>query len=198
LSTDDQIHQAAIRGPRSPMVPGLIGAIVGAGLTFVFLHFNQPPPTPPPAPPPAVVAAAVPCVPNAPEATAAPAKVKKSGGSIANLLGRIDPVAAAPERAPSQSLDRDALGRFIRERLPSIRVCYDRELKLNPSLKGKVVVRFDVTPAGRVGNGAIESDSMNDERVSRCILTLMKGWSFPFHPSENTTVSFPFVFQPGS
>lgn len=195
MSTDDQLHQAAIRGPRSPFVPALIGALIGGAVTFVVLQLNKPP-EPPPAP---VAVAPAPCVQTAiaEPAPAPPVKapVKRSNTGITGLSGRFD-ATPAPEQH-SASLDRDALGRFIRERLPSIRVCYDRELKLNPSLKGKVVVRFDVTPAGRVGNGAIDSDSMNDDRVGKCILMLMKGWSFPFHPSESTTVSFPFVFQPG-
>ena len=65
-------------------------------------------------------------------------------------------------------------------------------------LKGKIVVRFVVTSAGRVGEVSIESNSMSGgEDVAACIVQLIKRWSFPFKPEDDVPVSFPFVFTPG-
>jgi TonB family protein len=78
-----------------------------------------------------------------------------------------------------------------------VQSCYERELKLSPSLHGKVVVRFTIRTNGRVGDAGIDSSTMRSEEVSNCIVRLVRTWSFPFRPAQDTTVSFPFVFQPG-
>jgi TonB family protein len=97
----------------------------------------------------------------------------------------------------SSSVDKDALNKFVKFRLRSVQSCYEKELRLNPTLKGKIVVRFTVTTQGRVGDASIDSDSMHAENVSSCIVRLIKTWIFPFKPEEDVPVSFPFVFQPG-
>jgi hypothetical protein len=97
----------------------------------------------------------------------------------------------------SSSVDKDALNKFVKFRLRSVQSCYEKELRLNPTLKGKIVVRFTVTTQGRVGEASIDSDSMHAENVSSCIVRLIKTWIFPFKPEEDVPVSFPFVFQPG-
>ncbi|HVP59366.1 MAG TPA: AgmX/PglI C-terminal domain-containing protein, partial [Myxococcaceae bacterium] len=85
--------------------------------------------------------------------TAGGGKVALAGKGDARVTGRVS--AASPE-VDSADVDRAALARYIRDRLGAIRGCYERELKRNPSLKGKVVVRFNITPAGRAGDFRIE------------------------------------------
>ena len=69
----------------------------------------------------------------------------------------------------SADVDRAALSRYIRDRLGAIRGCYERELKRNPRLKGKVVVRFNITPAGRAGDVRIEENTLGSPEVGSCI-----------------------------
>jgi TonB family protein len=97
----------------------------------------------------------------------------------------------------SSSLDKESLNKFIRLRIKSVQACYEQQLKRNPSLKGKIVVRFVVTSAGRVGDVSVESNSMGDREVEACITQLIRRWTFPFKPEEDAPVSFPFVFSPG-
>lgn len=97
----------------------------------------------------------------------------------------------------STSVDKDALNKFIKGRIRSITACYEKELKLSPTLKGKIVVRFTVTTAGRTGEASIDADTMHADNVSNCIIRTIKSWTYPFKPEEDVPVSFPFVFQPG-
>jgi TonB family protein len=97
----------------------------------------------------------------------------------------------------SSDVDRDALARYVKARLKAIQGCYERELKRNPSLKGKVLVRFSITPAGRAGSVSIEENSLN-EAVASCISSVIRGWVFPFKPSDEVPVAYPFVFSPAS
>jgi outer membrane biosynthesis protein TonB len=103
----------------------------------------------------------------------------------------------APE-VESSKVDREALARYVRQRLKAIQNCYEKELKRNPSLKGKVVVRFSITPSGRSGDIDVEENTLGNEGVSACIRTVIRGWVFPFHPPDNVAVAYPFLFSPAS
>jgi TonB family protein len=117
--------------------------------------------------------------------------VALAGKSDVRVSGRVS--AAAPE-VDSADVDRAALSRYIRDRLNAIRGCYERELKRNPSLKGKVVVRFNITPAGRAGDVRIEENSLGSPEVAACITGLMRSWVFPFKPPDEVPVQYPFLF----
>lgn len=123
--------------------------------------------------------------------------------------GRTATVARAKVVPPQISIDEDefesddasvskeSLSQFIRPRLRSVQQCYERELKRNPGLAGKLVVRFLITTAGRVGEVSIESDSMGDSNVNACIVSTIRRWVFPIKPEDEAAVTFPFVFSPG-
>lgn len=98
----------------------------------------------------------------------------------------------------SSSVDRNAVAKFVKARIKAVASCYEKELKRNPSLKGKVVVRFTITASGRVSEVEIEENSLGNQAVASCIRTIVRGWAFPFKPEEDVPVSYPFVFSPSS
>jgi outer membrane biosynthesis protein TonB len=109
------------------------------------------------------------------------------------VSGRV--TASTPE-VESSEVDREALARFIKSRLKSIQGCYEKELKRNPSLKGKVMVRFTILPSGRAGEIEIEENTLGSDAVASCIRTVVRGWMFPFKPDDEVPVAYPFVFTP--
>jgi len=123
--------------------------------------------------------------------TAGGGKVALAGKGDAKVTGQVS--AAAPE-VDSADVDRAALSRYIRDRLGAIRGCYERELKRNPGLKGKVVIRFNITPAGRAGDVRIEENTLGSPEVASCIQGLMRSWIFPFKPPDEVPVQYPFLF----
>jgi hypothetical protein len=131
--------------------------------------------------------------------TAGIGEVGTSGGGKVALAGKGDAkvsgqVSAAAPEVDSADVDRAALSRYIRDRLGAIRGCYERELKRNPALKGKVVVRFNITPAGRAGDVKIEENTLRSPEVASCITGLMRSWIFPFKPPDEVPVQYPFLF----
>ncbi|HZN91359.1 MAG TPA: AgmX/PglI C-terminal domain-containing protein [Myxococcales bacterium] len=126
-----------------------------------------------------------------------------SGGGKVNMTAKVDARVegrvkdAAPE-VESSAVDREGLARYVKARLKAIQNCYEKELKRNPSLKGKVLVRFTITRAGRTGEVEIEENTMGNEAVASCIRTVIRSWIFPFKPEEDAAVSYPFVFSPAS
>ncbi len=96
----------------------------------------------------------------------------------------------------SSTVDKDALGRFIKIRLRSVQGCYEAQLKRSPTLRGKLVIRFTIGTNGQVTEVNVDSDSMGSDEVASCVMRLIKTWHFPFKPDSDTTVSFPFLFAP--
>ena len=126
-----------------------------------------------------------------------------SGGGNVNLgnKGDVKVSGRVKEAAPevdSADVDRDALARYVKARLKAIQNCYEKELKRNPTLKGKVVVRFSITKSGRAGEVEIEENSLGNEAVASCIRTVIRAWIFPFKPEDDVPVAYPFVFSPAS
>jgi len=113
----------------------------------------------------------------------------------AKIRGRV--ADQAPE-VESTDVDREALARFVRLRKGAIQNCYEKELKRNPSLKGKVVVRFTITSSGGTREIEIEENTLGNEAVASCIRTVVRGWRFPFKPDDDVPVAYPFVFAPAS
>ena len=113
----------------------------------------------------------------------------------AQIRGKV--ADAAPE-VESAEIDRGKLTAYLRARMSAIQGCYEKELKRNPSLKGKVVVRFTITPQGRASDIEIEENTLGNDAVPSCIKTVIRGWVFPFKPDGEATVAYPFVFSPAS
>ncbi len=98
----------------------------------------------------------------------------------------------------SATVDKDALGKFIKGRMKSLVSCYERELKRNPGLRGKLVVRFTIGTRGQVTEVEVTQNGLGDDEVGSCVARLIKTWHTPFTPDADATVEFPFVFSPSS
>jgi len=104
------------------------------------------------------------------------------------------PAAMAPE--VDGSLDSGKIASVVKSRIRSVQDCYEKELKKNPKLGGKITIRFTIGEDGKVSEARTESDSMGNPAVADCILSRLRHWRFPKPEGGNVTVSYPFVFAP--
>jgi hypothetical protein len=93
------------------------------------------------------------------------------------------------------TLDQGALRRKINLYQHNIRTCYERELKNNPDLKGKISIRITIALNGRVSAVEIEENSLNSS-VANCVKRNAQRWSFPKPKDDAVTIVLPFVFSP--
>lgn len=124
-----------------------------------------------------------------------PAYKKGSTVSISVVLG--DPEG---QRVQLGSLKRDDIDAVIKQKLKRIRACYQRQLVDEPTLSGKLVVKFVIEPDGSVGRAQVkkESTTLSNDRVPACIVNTFKGMQFP--PPKGggiVIVTYPFIFAPG-
>ena len=92
-------------------------------------------------------------------------------------------------------MNTDAVARTIRLGMGAITACYQRALKRNPKLSGKIVIRLSINTMGATTRVTIESDSIGDPQVTSCIQSYAQRWRFPPPEGGTAEVSVPFVFQ---
>ena len=97
----------------------------------------------------------------------------------------------------SGKLDGGAIKKVFKKRMKAIRYCYEKALKRNDSLKGKVKIKFTIGPAGRVTDIKVTKNSTGDGSVGDCIKKKVKSWRFPKPEGGSVTVSYPFLLEKG-
>jgi TonB family protein len=93
----------------------------------------------------------------------------------------------------------DAIREVLLRHVNVVKYCYERALRKNPELKGKVALRITVVPDGSVSDADIVSSTLNDEDVEQCILSRVRQWS-DFAPidSNEGSVTFKQTYTFGS
>lgn len=81
----------------------------------------------------------------------------------------------------------------IDQNAAAINSCYQKELKKQPDLKGKLSVQIKINPAGRVAGVTVTQNTVNAS-VAQCVQNKIRGWSFPRGKKGMITVSQTFVF----
>ncbi|HEY8925547.1 MAG TPA: AgmX/PglI C-terminal domain-containing protein [Polyangia bacterium] len=113
----------------------------------------------------------------------------------ARVEKKVTGVVKSEAPAVDGELDPGIVAKEVRSRLGAIKACYERALKRNPNLSGKVVVHWTITAAGTVTGIDVENDTLGDSEVASCIKGLVARWRFPAPAGGSVEVSFPFVFQ---
>jgi outer membrane biosynthesis protein TonB len=108
---------------------------------------------------------------------------------------KVTGVVKSEAPAVDGELDPSLVSKEVRTRIGAIKACYERSLKRNPNLSGKIKVRWTITAAGTVSAVEIEEDSMGDPEVVSCIRGLVSRWRFPAPSGGSVDVVYPFVFQ---
>lgn len=96
------------------------------------------------------------------------------------------------------NVDANAVARIIRGQLGGIRSCYERELRNNPTLSGRLEMSFTIGASGRItsisAGGPLASSS---PPVGSCVSSRLRGLVFPAPEGGSVEFSFPFTFTPG-
>lgn len=104
----------------------------------------------------------------------------------------------APETFGTGTLETSKIASAVKGRISGVKNCYEKELKRNPKLVGKIVMQFTINEGGRVMDVSAKSDSMGEPAVAECIKSQMDRWRFPPPEGGTVTVSFPFIFAPSN
>ena len=121
--------------------------------------------------------------------------ISEGGTGNAAAEKKVSGIVKTEAPAVDGELDPGLISKEVRARAGAIKACYERALKRNPTLSGKIVMHWTITAAGTVSGVDVEQDSLGDSEVGSCIKSLIARWRFPAPAGGNVDVSFPFVFQ---
>jgi TonB family protein len=114
-------------------------------------------------------------------------------GSISMAL---DAARVSGKGSKTANRSSEELSRVINSHNDAVEYCYKREAKLNPNLKGDIIVEFVVGYNGRVKNVRITKSSLRNKKVESCMAGRIRGWRFkPIDKSEGSvTVRQKYIF----
>ena len=93
------------------------------------------------------------------------------------------------------SLSPDVVVATIRRNKGAIIACYERALKRNPNLSGKVELQFTISSIGKVTRADVGEDTLGDDEVKNCMTGIVKTWRFPAPSGGDVQFAYPFIFQ---
>jgi hypothetical protein len=101
----------------------------------------------------------------------------------------------APESEPEPALTRDEIRLVVRAKLPEVRGCFDAGLAGDPTLGGRLALRFTIDAAGRVRDPTIVEDELSSDSVAACLIAQLEHWQFPLpRGGRELTIVYPFHF----
>jgi TonB family protein len=90
----------------------------------------------------------------------------------------------------------DEIERVFQKNKGSIFNLYNRALRKNPSLSGKVVVELTISPSGVVTAVKILSSELGDDKLERKLVIKIKKFKFTKAKVAEITVTYPIDFLP--
>ena len=98
------------------------------------------------------------------------------------------------------ALDKSLIDRVIKQHMNQIKYCYQKQLNANPTLGGKVTVKFVITGDGTVSSAKTAKSTLSGKgasSVNSCINSRFLAFQFPKPKGGGMViVRYPFIFQP--
>ena len=95
------------------------------------------------------------------------------------------------------ALDPQDVNKIIGQRMGAVKGCYERALRRDPTLKGKLVIRFTISGSGKVTAARAVQNELTSE-VGECVSEAFKRFRFPQPDGGTLTMESPFMFLPSN
>ena len=94
-------------------------------------------------------------------------------------------------------LPPEVIQRIVRQNFGRFRLCYENGLRTNPTLSGRVAVKFVIDRSGSVSTAQDGGSDLPDKGVVSCVVRGFGNLSFPAPEGGIVTVVFPIALSPG-
>jgi len=105
---------------------------------------------------------------------------RRGGGGVSEPTGTIDP---------------KAVDQFMNARFGQVKTCYERRLKMNPLLEGKLDLNIGISTKGKVTSITVNGDTLRDSELASCVKRTIRGWTFPKPEGGRVIVAKTFNFK---
>jgi hypothetical protein len=108
------------------------------------------------------------------------------------------PLAAA-DTGVAETRTMDVIAKIVKDNRQPVRDCYDKARKELPTLKGDMVISFDLDPEGKVKKIELnqQRSTLKAPAVVDCAIATIKSLKFPASSrGMETSVNYPYNFNP--
>jgi hypothetical protein len=126
-------------------------------------------------------------------------EIDRLGGGAAKGVAGPKVVVKPKVTAGSGSVDAVAgseneVRATVKQYAGQLRYCYESVMKTDPTLEGRVEVRWTVAAGRVVGSPYVIANTTTSGELADCIVKKIRRWDFPADVEGD--MSFPFLFQP--
>lgn len=93
------------------------------------------------------------------------------------------------------TLSNEYIDEMIVSRQNQLQKCWLGRLKDNPSLKGQILLQFEITRRGRVKDLRIADSTLEDEMLKKCVTSVIERISFRPYKGQEISLSYPINFE---
>lgn len=93
------------------------------------------------------------------------------------------------------TIDAGEVNGFINARFAQVKACYERRLKHDPMLEGKLDLNIAISVHGEVKSVGVNRDTLRDSQMLECVVQTIKKWSFPKPVGGGVTIGKTFNFK---
>jgi len=92
-------------------------------------------------------------------------------------------------------IDNASVASVFGRRKGAIKACYERELRRNPGLNGRITLRFTIGTSGRITSINASQNTTGDEAIASCIISKVQDWKFDPPTGGAVTFTYPFILE---
>ncbi|WP_163777268.1 AgmX/PglI C-terminal domain-containing protein, partial [Myxococcus vastator] len=119
---------------------------------------------------------------------------KSNAGSKPSAARPTAYVPPAPGGGVPDRLQQSDIMSVVLANKPAIVKCVNEQKKKDPSLSGKLVMRWTIQTSGKTAAVSCRTNEFRSTYMASCISGLIKSWSFPRHKRQGEPIDFPFTF----
>ncbi len=106
----------------------------------------------------------------------------------------VAPTGPAKEKGPEKLADWQ-VNQVIRRHYKRVQSCFERQLKRDSSVSGKMYIVTRVLPNGKVKSVHVETPKFQGTFVEECLTKEIKNWMFPQFSGETYDLHFPLLLS---
>jgi hypothetical protein len=92
-------------------------------------------------------------------------------------------------------LSKEEIQKVINQHIGEIQYCYEKQLRTQPGLSGRVVLDWTVNLQGKVTVVKVSQSTLASSEATNCMMQKLKTWKFPSPRGGAVSIVFPFVFN---
>ena len=112
-------------------------------------------------------------------------------GAVRVATGTSNPCAAKCSGTATSALQAAMSGRA-----GAARPCYERALRVNSALQGKLMISVRIDPQGNVCSSSVAQDGIHSPEVANCVIGMFRSAKFPPPSGGCVDVQVPLSFVP--